>query len=409
MNIMKNKKINILSQYYYPDIASTGQLMTELAEELSKLGKDVTVFTAKPAYFKKSDAPKFEIHNDVKINRTFCINADKNNSFGRALNTISFITSIFFKLLFLDRKAVNLIVSNPPFLHFIGYFLYILRKQKYALLVYDIYPDVAVILNYFKKESLVVKIWDWLYKKAISHSSKTIVLSEGMKELILSKFSDRKPIVEKVSIIHNWADAKFFRYIPKEENYFIKKYNLANKYVLLYSGNLALYNSFDTMLEAAKLTEDSDTLFLIIGNGGRRKEIEEYVSNHSLKNVRIMDYFPFEELPYSISSGDVLFITVRDGINGINMPSKQYTIMACGKPVIALGKKDGDVHNMLKEAKCGLFVEQGDTKALLEAIDFYRQNPEIAKEHGLNGRKYFEDHYTLKIISKEYYELLSGI
>jgi glycosyltransferase involved in cell wall biosynthesis len=212
-----------------------------------------------------------------------------------------------------------------------------------------------------------------------------------------------------MSIIHNWADDKFFHVIPKEENPFIIKYELSDKFVLLYSGNLALYNSFDTILESAKKTTDPETQFLIIGNGGRRKEIENYVLNNSLSNVKIMDYLPLSELPYSISSCDATFITVRDGINGINMPSKLYTIMACGKPMIALGEKGGDVHQMIKDAECGIFVEQGDINGLLNAIDFYRKNPEISKEHGLNGRKYFEKHYTLEIISKQYFELLSGV
>ncbi len=407
--IMNNKKVNILSQYYYPDIASTAQLLTELAGELALSGMDVSVYSAKPAYHKKGDAPSEEVHNGVKILRTYCTNANKNTIFGRTINTLSFIVSISIKLLFSERKAVNLIVSNPPFLHFIGYLLYLLRKQKYVLLIYDIYPDVAVTLGYFNPGSIIVRIWNWFYKKTIEKSAKTIVLSEGMKELILSKFQDKKIIENKMSIIHNWADDKFLRVIPKNENPFIKKNNLSGKFILLYSGNLALYNDFDTILAAAKQITDPSILFLLIGDGGRRKEIEKYIVNNSLQNVKIMDYLPLKDLPYSISSGDALFISVRDGINGINMPSKLYTIMACGKPMLALGMKGGDVNQMIDNAGCGIFIEQGDVEGLIKAIDYYRNNPEAALIHGSNGRKYLENHYTLKIISQEYYELLSGI
>ena len=406
---MENKKVNILSQYYYPDIASTAQLMTELARELVIMGMDVSVYTAKPAYFKKSNAPNEEVYMGVKIYRTYCTNANKNSIFGRALNTFSFICSIFFRLLFSESNAINLIVSNPPFLHLIGYFLFLLRKQKYVLLIHDIYPDVAVVLNYFKPDSMIVKMWNWFNKKAIENSSKTIVLSEGMKELILSKFSNKKTIEEKISIIHNWADDKFFRIIPKTENPFVQKNGLSDKFILLYSGNLALYNNFDTLLASAKNIVDPSIQFLLIGDGGRRKDIEKYIENNSIKNVKIMDYLPLEDLPYSISSGDVLFITVRNGINGINMPSKLYTIMACAKPMIALAETGGDVYQMIENAECGLFIEQGDISGLTSAINFYRSHPETAKQHGLNGRSYLENNFTLEIISKQYFELLSGI
>lgn len=405
----KIKKVNFLTQYYYPDIASTGQLMTELAEMLAKRGMDIYVYTTKPSYVKKGDAPKFEIHNNVKINRVFCFNANKNIPLGRTINTISFLISIFIKLLFTDRKAINFIVSTPPLLLFVGYFLFLIKRQKYVLLIYDIYPDVAVALDYFKKDSLIVKIWDWFNKRTISKAERTVVLSEGMKRLILSKFENPDKIKDKMSIIHNWADDKFFKLINKEDNYFIKNNNLSNKFILLYSGNLALYNSFDTILETAKIINDPDILFLIIGNGGRKKEIEDYIKLNSLNNVRMMDYLPFKELPYSISSADATFVTVRDGIDGINMPSKLYTIMACGKPILALGKRGGDVHNMIENAKCGIFIEQGNTKELFDAIMFYKNNPDILNEHGLNGRKYFETHYTLEIISNQYFELFSGI
>mgnify|MGYP001249966460 FL=1 len=214
----KIKKVNFLTQYYYPDIASTGQLMTELAEMLVKRGMDIYVYTTKPSYVKKGDAPKFEMHNNVKINRVFCFNANKNIPLGRTINTISFLISIFIKLLFTDRKAINFIVSTPPLLLFVGYFLFLIKRQKYVLLIYDIYPDVAVALDYFKKDSLIVKIWDWFNKKTISKAERTVVLSEGMKRLILSKFENPDKIKDKMSIIHNWADDKFFKLINKEDN-----------------------------------------------------------------------------------------------------------------------------------------------------------------------------------------------
>jgi glycosyltransferase involved in cell wall biosynthesis len=408
---MKNKKVNILCQYFYPDVASTGQLMTELSVELAKLGMNVHAYTTKPAYYQKKDALEYEIYNGISIYRVFCFNANKNKGLFRVLNEISFSISIFIKLLFTERKAVNFIVSNPPILHFVGYFLKILRRQNFVLLVYDLYPDLPIALNYIKKNSMIANLWNRIYQKAFINSSKTIALSNGMKQKILDKFENPYTVInEKIEIIHNWANNEFFHFIPKEENIFIKKNNLSDKFILLYSGNIALFNEFESILKSSlKVVNDTQILYLFIGNGGKRKEIEQFVQEHPEANIKIMNYQLYEDLPYSISSGDISFVTVKNGVNGINMPSKLYTIMACGKPIIALGDKNGDVHQMLELAKCGIFIEQNDVDSLVKAICFYKNNPDVAKEHGLNGRKYFEENYTFKIISNKYFNLLRDI
>ena len=407
---MQNKKVNILCQYFYPDVAATGQLMTELGVKLAKLGMDVHAYTTKPAYYLKKDALKYEEYNGIFIHRVFCFNANKNRGLFRVLNEISFSISIFIKLLFSERRAINFIVSNPPILHFIGYFLKLLRGQNFVLLVHDLYPDLPIALDYLSKDSVVAKLWNIIYKKAFLNSSKTIVLSNGMKQKILDKFKNHFVINEKVEIIHNWADDKFFHFIPKEENTFIKKNDLSDKFILLYSGNIALFNEFETILKSSlKVIGDPQILYLFIGNGGKRKEIEQFVQEHPEANIKIMNYQPYEDLPHSISSGDIYFVTVKNGVNGINMPSKLYTIMACGKPIIALGEINSDVHQMIESAKCGTFIKQGDIDSLVKAIYFYRNNPDVAKEHGSNGRKYFEENYTFKIISNKYYNLLIDI
>jgi glycosyltransferase involved in cell wall biosynthesis len=406
---MKNKKVNILCQYFYPDVAATGQLMTELGVALSKLGMDIHAYTAKPAYDLKNEALEYEVHNGIHIYRVFCFNANKNRNLARILNELSFSICIFIKMLFSERKATNLIVTNPPILHFIGYFLKITRNQNYVLLVHDLYPDLPIALNYINKDSLVDKLWNKLYKRVFINSSKTIVLSDGMKQKILCKFENLSIVNEKIEIIHNWANGKFFRFIPKEENIFLKKNNLSDKFILLYSGNIALFYEFETILKSSLKVDDSQILYLFIGNGGKIKEIKQFVQEHHDVNIKIMNYQPYEVLPYSISSGDVSFVTVKNGVNGVNMPSKLYTIMACGKPIIALGENNSDVHQMIKSANCGIFIEQGDVDSLVKTIYFYKNNPDIAKEHGFNGRKYFEENYTFEIISNKYYNLLMDI
>lgn len=404
---MKNKKINILSQHFYPDAGAASQTMNMLSVKLAKLGVDVHTYTAKPAYYLKKDALEYEVYNGVSIYRVFCFNADRNKTFFRILNDISFFVSIFIKLLFSERKATNFITSNPPILHFVGYFLKILKGQDYVLLVHDLYPDILVALNYIKKDGVAVKLWNAIHKRAFLKSSKIAVVSECMKQKILDRFENPSVIDEKIEVIHNCADADRFNIIPKEENIFIKKNDLSDKFILLYSGNIALYYEFRTILQSSlKVANDPQILYLFIGNGGKKKEIEQFAQEHSEAHIKIMNYQPYEDVPYLISSCDISFVTFKNGINGMVMPSKIYTIMACRKPIIALGENNSDIHQMIKSAKCGIFVEQGDVDSLVKAICFYKNNPDIAQEHGLNGRKYFEENYALSISSIKHYNLI---
>jgi glycosyltransferase involved in cell wall biosynthesis len=404
---MKKFKLNILCEYFYPDLASTGQLMTELALELTRKGFEITVYTAKPTYVDNKDAPKYEILNGIIIHRVFYLNANKNTHFGRALRTLSFMASTFFSLLFSEENTLLFIISNPPLLCVVGILLKIIRSRKFIFIYEDVTPDVPIQINYMKADGIIAKIWDRINVYTIMKSEKIIVLSDDMKRLILGKLKKKTTleIEKKVAIIHNWADNNFLKPLDKINNKFVLEHDLLNKFVVQYSGNFGLFNKFDTILHGAKNLQNENILFLFIGSGARKKDIENIIQEHNLLNVKLMNYLPYSMIPYSLTAADVSIISLQKNLNGMNMPSRLYSIMASGRPIIALVDKDSSVDNIIKEAKCGIRVDQDDVERFIEAIRFYKNNSQLAIEHGLNGRKYFENNFTLDLISQQYYNL----
>lgn len=409
MNKKNNKGLVILSQYFYPEVASTGQLLTELAEDLVKYGCKIKVYTGKPSYYGNiKEYKKREIYHGIEIYRLFNTTLDKNSKLGKILNSLSYFISIVFKLLSSKDGHPLLIVSNPPFLPIAGFLFKKIKNQKYVFLIHDIYPDIAVRLGYLKEDSFIVKIWNKINYMILKNAEEVIVLGEYMAKILEKKYLPIDNI--KIKIIQNWANEKIILPLKKEDNWFVKRYNLENKLVILYSGNIGLFQDLETIIKAAeRLKNYDDIIFLFIGDGGGLYQLKEMVKKYNLTNVKFLPYQPKEYLPYSLTASDISVVALEKGVEGLGVPCKIYGILASGRTVLGLVGENCEVADIIKNAKCGFRVNQGDVDGLVEKIKYMYQNPELLKNMGINSRKYFVEHFTRKQMTKKYYEIFENI
>lgn len=407
--IKKDKGLMILSQYFYPDLAATGQLLTELAEDLISYGYNIKVLTTKPSYYKnKEKYLKEEIYRGIDIYRVSATKFNKNMMIGRLCNFLSYFISVSFKLLFSKNKYPLLIVSNPPFLPLLGFLLKKIKNQRYIYLVHDIYPDIAIRLGYLKKNSIIVKIWNQIHYRILKKAEEIIVLGDFMVEKLKEKYQDLDN--NKIKIIHNWADEKKILPIKKGENWFVKKYHLSNKIVILYSGNIGLFQDLKSIIKTAeRLKNHDDILFLFIGDGGGLKELKRIAKENNLTNVKFLPYQLKKDLSYSLSAADISIVTMEKGIEGLAVPSKLYGILASGRAVLGLVGKNCEVADIVKDAKCGFRIDQGDVNKLVEKIKYIYNNPQALENMGKNSRQYFKKHFTRSKMTREYYKILEGI
>lgn len=402
--------MNIVTHYFYPDFAATGQLLTELAVGLAKMGCDVSVFTTHPSYGSRERSKRYELYEGVRIHRLLSTQLDKNVKAGRIINSLTFFLSALLALLVRRASGPLLIVSNPPFLPLVGYILKKLKGQRYTYLVNDIYPDIAVKLGYLKRDGTVQKIWDWVNKLILRYASRVIALSEAMENIVRKKAEANGQVEPgKFRVIHNWVDENFIRPIPKSENWFAKQHSLQDKFVVLYSGNIGLSHDLETVIAAAERLRERDIVFLFIGDGGKKRKLQALATGQGLQNVRFLPYQPREVLPYSLTCSDVSLVALERGIEGLSMPSKLYTILASGRPVVALVEEGSEVARIIEDAQCGKWVAQDDVDALVRVIDYYYKDRQAVAQDGENGRKYFERHFTLAQACKEYYDLLKSL
>ena len=405
-----NSHIRILSQYFYPDVASTGQLLTELS--LGLAGKDIVVevITAKPTYAGKLHAPKREVYNGINIRRLKTTRFNKNTKGGQIFNSISFFARTFFYLLFKSSKKPLMLVSNPPFLPFMGYLIYKLRGINYVILVHDVFPEKAIKLNYIPKKGFTAWAWTLLDKKSLQKTSGIIAISESMKSNIENKLVKYNFKTQKdITVIHNWADAEFIKPIDNDENTFIKENSLGGKFIIQYSGNIGASYELEVLVEAARSITDSDVLFLFIGDGVKKKKLSAMAENYSLKNVMFLPYQKRTMLPHSLTAASVSIITYEKEMEGLLMPSKLYTTLASGKPVISFCTEDSEVGKIICHASCGFSINPDNVKELLEKISFLRNNPEERDRMGKNARKYFEENFTLEHSLEKYINVIKKL
>jgi len=405
------KSIKLLTEYFHPEPASTGQLMTELAVGLEEKDFDVEVYTSQPTY-QGQETKKLTSREDykgIKINRLSSTQLDKDNPLNRIINWLSFSFLTLIHLIFKSRqKDILLILSNPPILLFVGLFLNYLRGQRYVIIMHDVYPDMAVTLGVVNENGLPVKMWNRLNKILYYRASRIVVLGERMKQTIIRK-SDRKIDVSKIRVIHNWEDPEFIKPTKKEDNPFTREHGYDNELTLLYSGNLGQHHDLATLVYAAERVKDLPIKFVFIGDGAKKKKLEEIVQERNLRNVDFYPYQPLTMLPETLTCGDISIISEDKRVNGLCVSCKIYSALASGQAILGLVSEDSDVANIIEEGDCGLRADQGDVEQVVEHIKFWLNNPEELAMMGERGRRFFEKNFTFEHALGKYVEELNQV
>jgi glycosyltransferase involved in cell wall biosynthesis len=401
-------RVLILSQYFYPELISTGQILTELAEDLIARGCSVSAIAGQPTYYDRRGVEKEIVHRGIRIFRVGNTQWDKNRIAGKIANSITFFGGALRRAFSLSRGSIILAVTNPPFLPLGAYLISLLGRGKYICLIHDVYPDIAVRLGYLRAGGVLERLWNRINLAVWGRAEAIIVLGRDMEETIRTKLppSERSKIV----FIPNWSDGESIVPLFKEDNPFLPEAGLdSSNFFVQYSGNMGLFHDMETIVRGAALLKDIPARFLFIGGGGKRKETEALARSLGLDNVLFFPYQPKEKLRFSLSCSDVSLVCLEKGVEGLAVPCKYYGILASGRPVIALMDERAEIARSIRETECGYVIPQGDADRLAEAIRFLFLNPEVRAEMGRRARDTFDKKYSREIISRRYFDLFRSI
>ena len=397
-------EVVILNQYYIPDVASTGHLLAELARELVRLGRRVSVLTCFPSYGPREtwiDCPARETLDGVSVRRLRTTRFRKDSTIGRLANSFTFLLPLMLRLLVApSRRKVFMYTSNPPFLGLIGSAISLVRRHRYVVLLHDSYPQIPVLIGKLRKGSPIERAWHVANRLLYRRAERTIVLCEGAKDLIVQAYGVDP---SRVHVVHNWADPAALFPLPKARSAFARAHGYDRTFTLLYSGNLGLYYEFDTLLEAARrLSAEPDFRLVFVGSGGKRQYIADRISAMGLANVHMHQYQPFETLNDSLNACDASLVTIAPGVEGISFPSKLYSSLAVGKPVLALSEPGGELQRIMSDSGAGLWSPIGDADALISNIRRLRDDLAASTEMGRRARDLMERRYTISAAAAEY-------
>lgn len=403
----RDPQVTIVSQFFPPDFAATGQLLSDLCESLAENGHKVQVITGMPSYaYKDSRADRVEFRNGYCIRRTNASRLWPSQIRGRAINGLLFIARIATKLMRRSRRGdVVILTSEPPYLGIAGWLLLSLTRTPYILIVYDLYPDVAQAVTGLRKDHPLFGLWKRLNRLMYSHCKSAIVLSEGMKEKLLRSYPEA---AGKTEVIHSWCIEGESRSVTKENNWFARKHNLENKFVVMYSGNQGRCHDLVTPIAAAMLLrERKDIIFLIIGGGYQNKRIRDLVKDWELKNCSFLPYQEREDLHFSLAAGDIALVTLGVEAEGLVAPSKLYGHVAKGTPIAAITPQYSELGMTVEEGQFGKWFKNGDAEELARWIEELKENKVQRERYGANGLKWLHEKANKSAAMEMYEKLIS--
>ena len=379
MSPVDSLRILLLNQCFYPDVVSTAQHLTDLATALTARGHEVTVIASDRGYDDPTKRFKRrERWNDVEIIRIPSLSFGKSNALRRALNFASFLFVCSLRLLRLRRFDVVVALTSPPLISFLGALFVKLKGARFCFWVMDLNPDEAIAAGWLDEKSVATRVLQRMLNYSLAVASRTIVLDRFMKERVVAKGVDPA----RIAVVPPWSHDDHVQFSAKGREEFRLRHGLAEKFVVMYSGNHSPCHPLDTLLDAARaLQNQSEIVFYFIGGGSEQIKVRQLAAH--LPNVKCLPYQPLNELSSSLSAADLQVVVMGDEFVGIVHPCKVYNIMSIGAPTLYIGPTPSHVTDIASQQQGRLFITthgdvDGVVRAIREAMQLRERQPVIA-------------------------------
>ena len=372
--------ILLLNQYYPPDTSATAKMAVQVAEKLAERHQ-VTVVAGRPSYDPDEFYPfaflRRDIRDNVTVERVASTAYPRHQMRRRVSNYLSYLALAVPRALAIHPDIV-LAMTDPPVAGIAGAFIARMADRPFVYNIRDLYPDMAIGGDIVRPNRWVDR-WEKMHRRALHQAVRVIVLGDDMRERIISKgvSPDRVVVVR---------DGASFPPSPPEGNDLVgQKIRCDFSFVALHAGNLGFYGAWDSLLKAAHILRNENTGLVFVGDGANRAAME--ISAKPLPNVRFLPFFPILQVPHVMMAGDVHIVTVRRGLEGVVVPSKLYSILAAGRPVLAIAAAESDAARIVRESGCGISADPDDPAAIAAAIRELRNDPNRLIQMGIRAKE----------------------
>lgn len=413
----------IYAHYYIPDVASTGQILKELAEGLLDTFR-VTVICTVPSYTGVI-AQQYKNHrfyeediNNVHVIRVSVPEFSKADKMSRIRNILSYFAGAMQVTEMIGKVDYVYSISQPPILGgMLGAYGKWRKKAKFIYNIQDYNPEQIMAVNY-SDNSLLLKVMLKIDKFSCLYSDLVITVGRDLGETLEKRFAGKN--VPKYMIINNWMDEKKLYPLPFDNtkvSAFRSLYDFGDDFVFMYSGNIGLYYDLDGILKViekfmpgTKTKDGRNVRFAFVGGGSLVDTLEVYAAQHHMENVVFLPYQNQADLIYSLNSADVHWCISAKGIKGVSCPSKYYGIAAVAKPVLGVLEKGSEIRNIIEETKSGICCEPEDYAAVEDGIKWFLEHAGDSEymAMGDRGHRNLVENLTKDISIRKYRDAILG-
>jgi colanic acid biosynthesis glycosyl transferase WcaI len=407
---MSALRLAVLCPHFAPDNAPTGEVMTRIVTELAALGHEVHVVTALPWYRTHQIEDGWEpsgVHGWIRreivpwgsITRVHPFpGSDKRNLWRRAAGFAGF--SVLAGLASLPGGRVDAVIAmSPPLtMGLTGWATHLVRRGPLVFNIQDVFPDAAVRTGAIT-DRRIIALASWLERLSYHRAAVVTVLSDDLRDNVAAKV--RQGARDRVHVIPNFVDTAFITPGERLTSY-RTELGIGDEPVVMYAGNVGFSQSLDLVLAAARALPHAT--FVINGDGAARATLEAAAAD--LPNVRFAGYQPKERLPEVLASADVHVVPLKAGLGNVSVPSKTYSILAAGRPVLAAIDLDSEVPRMLAASGGGVVVEPDRADAFVAALGALLADPAGAAEMGARGRQWVERAASPRAVAEAYAKLV---
>lgn len=372
-------KVLLLNQAFHPDVVSTAQHLTGLAEGLRARGHEVTVLCSNRGY--DDPSRRFagsETWKGIRILRTGGTAYGKKSRGARALDFGTFLFALAAKLLVVPRHDVVVALTSPPLVASLAAAFCRLKGGRLLYWVMDLNPDEAIAAGWLSADSVPGRFLTAVNRSAFRASARVVALDRYMKERIVSRYGVD---AAKVDVLPPWAHDEGTSPVEHAANGFRLEHGLDGKFVVMYSGNHSPCHPLDTLLGAAeRLKYDPGVVFCFVGGGSLFPKVGEFAAARGLSNIRRFPYQPIERLSESLSAADLHVVVMGDPFVGIVHPCKIYGVLAVGRPFVFVGPEESAIGDLCRETGLGRRAAHGDVDGVVAAVRAARDADAPARE-----------------------------
>ena len=408
---MSNNKLRlvVLCPHFAPDLAPTGVVMTRIVTELAARGHELHVVTSLPWYRNHAieqgwggrlwRTEKTEWGSIIRVHPF--PGKSKSNLLRRALGFIAFSYAVGIRSVHADGlpfKVDGVLAMSPPLtLGLTGWCTKIVRRAPLVFNIQDVFPDAAIQTGAISNKKIIAAA-KWLERVSYQRSDAVVLLSQDLRTNIANKIDAKHH--HRLHVIPNFVDTVAITPQDRMTNY-RNELGIGDQLVVMYAGNVGFSQSLNLVVEAA--AKFPEVAFVVNGDGAARKKLQEDCAE--LANVYFGDYQPIERLSEVLATGDIHLVPLRTGLAAVSVPSKSYSILAAGRPMLAAIDLNTEIPNMLQQSGAGIAVEPDNAPAFIEALGRLVNNRDQLSEMGANGRKWVETHASPASVAARYEEI----